>query len=56
MIYANQGLRATVSALKGAYKTITTEGKTISLEDIIASVKGIFELQNLKDWKSLEEV
>ncbi|PRY39673.1 isocitrate lyase/phosphoenolpyruvate mutase family protein [Umezawaea tangerina] len=54
VIYANQGLRATVSALRDTFKTILTLGETTSLESRIASVTEVFELQNLDDWQKLE--
>jgi len=54
IIYANQGLRATVSALRDTYTSILSHGDTTHLEDKIASVKDVFELQRLADWRELE--
>jgi len=54
VIYANHGLRATVSALRDTFKTILSLGETTSLESRIASVSEVFELQNLDDWQKLE--
>ncbi|WP_280570555.1 isocitrate lyase/phosphoenolpyruvate mutase family protein [Chromohalobacter sp. 296-RDG] len=55
VIYANQGLRATVSALSDTYSRILEEGKTTAIEDKIVPVQRIFELQHLKEWKQLEQ-
>ncbi|MER6028208.1 isocitrate lyase/phosphoenolpyruvate mutase family protein [Streptomyces sp. NPDC001851] len=54
VIYANQGLRATIRALRETYGTILDRGATTELEDRIASVKDIFSLQRLADWQELE--
>jgi len=54
VIYANQGLRATVRTLRDTYARILHDGGTSAVEDEIASVKDIFELQNLTDWQALE--
>ncbi|MFD0126235.1 isocitrate lyase/phosphoenolpyruvate mutase family protein [Streptomyces virginiae] len=54
IIYANQGLRATVSALRDTYASILSHGETTHLEDKIASVKDVFALQRLADWQELE--
>lgn len=55
VIYANQGLRSTISALRNTFERIQKEGQTTSVEDDIASVSDIFELQNLSDWKQLQK-
>jgi phosphoenolpyruvate phosphomutase len=54
VIYANQGLRATVSALRTTYSSIIDHGDSVSLEGEIASVKDVFALQQLKAWQALE--
>jgi phosphoenolpyruvate phosphomutase len=54
MIYANQGLRATVRALRDTYASIIKEGGTQEVEGKIASIKQIFALQDLVDWQALE--
>ncbi|MGW2317518.1 isocitrate lyase/phosphoenolpyruvate mutase family protein [Streptomyces sp. NPDC001680] len=54
VIYANQGLRATIRALRDTYGAILDHGATTELEDRIASVKDIFALQQLTDWQELE--
>ena len=54
VIYANQGLRTVVAALRATYAEILAEGQTSGLEDRIASVKDVFALQRLDEWESLQ--
>jgi phosphoenolpyruvate phosphomutase len=54
VIYANHGLRATVRSLRDTFRTIYDHGDTMALENTIASVADIFELQRLADWRKLE--
>lgn len=54
MIYANQGLRATVTAVRAALETIIAEGSSASIEPRLASVKDVFALQRLDEWMALE--
>jgi phosphoenolpyruvate phosphomutase len=54
VIYANQGLRATVSSLRSTYRSIYERGRSAALEEGIASVEDIFFLQRLADWRKLE--
>jgi len=54
VIYANQGLRATVSSLRSTYRSILETGDTMALEDKIIRVEEIFRLQRLDAWKALE--
>lgn len=54
IIYANQGLRATISTLRTTFDSIVRRGDTTDLEDKIASVGDIFELQQLESWRKLE--
>jgi phosphoenolpyruvate phosphomutase len=54
VIYANQGLRATVSSLRRTYRSIYERGRSASLEGRIASVEDIFFLQRLADWRKVE--
>ncbi|WP_308117551.1 isocitrate lyase/phosphoenolpyruvate mutase family protein [Streptomyces anatolicus] len=56
VIYANQGLRATVSSLRKTFESIRRHGDTTALEESIAPVKEVFGLQKLKDWQALETV
>ncbi|MFE1558324.1 isocitrate lyase/phosphoenolpyruvate mutase family protein [Streptomyces sp. NPDC058734] len=55
VIYANQGLRATVQALRDTFTTIVAEGSSLGVEDEIAPVSDVFALQNLGDWLALEK-
>lgn len=55
-IYANQGIRATIAALRSALGQIIDSGSSESIEPAIASVRDIFELQELKKWTALESV
>lgn len=55
VIYANQGLRATVTSLRETFRTIYDRGQTSALEGDIASVADIFALQRLADWQKLEQ-
>ncbi|MFJ8433997.1 isocitrate lyase/phosphoenolpyruvate mutase family protein [Kitasatospora sp. NPDC094019] len=52
-IYANQGLRATVSAVRRTLSTIREDGSSAAVENEVASVREIFELQRLDEWLSL---
>lgn len=54
VIYANQGLRATVSALRDTYRSVYQNGDTTALESSIASVQDIFALQGLDTWQKLD--
>jgi len=54
VIYANQGLRATVSSLRSTFRSIYERGESTALEDRIASVSDIFSLQRLSDWRKLD--
>ncbi|MFD3842018.1 isocitrate lyase/phosphoenolpyruvate mutase family protein [Streptomyces sp. NPDC058642] len=54
VIYANHGLRATVSALRDTYRSVYDNGDTTALEGSIASVKDIFALQGLDAWQKLD--
>ncbi|WP_125264476.1 isocitrate lyase/phosphoenolpyruvate mutase family protein [Streptomyces alboflavus] len=56
VIYANQGLRATVSSLRTTFEAIQKHGDTTHLEENIASVKDVFALQRLAEWQALESV
>ncbi|GAA3693948.1 phosphonopyruvate hydrolase [Streptomyces iranensis] len=54
VIYANQGLRATIQALRDAFRTIYDDGTSLGVENAIAPVSDIFALQKLDDWLALE--
>lgn len=54
VIYANQGLRATITALRKAYGEIIKSGSSESIESLIAPVRDVFGLQDLEEWTALE--
>lgn len=54
IIYANQGLRATVTSLREAYRAIYQQGRSTELEGRIVDIQEIFRLQRLDEWKALE--
>lgn len=55
VVYANQGLRASIPAIKSVFSQIIKDGSTINIEDKICSVKEIFELQGMLKLKELEK-
>ena len=55
VIYANQGLRATVSSLRHTFGHIRDEGRSAQLESRIATVPDIFALQQLSTWQEFED-
>ncbi|WP_030230355.1 MULTISPECIES: isocitrate lyase/phosphoenolpyruvate mutase family protein [unclassified Streptomyces] len=54
VIYANQGMRAALSAMRNTYRAIYEAGHTTLLESEIASVRDIFDLQRMADWQKLD--
>ncbi|MFD0530449.1 isocitrate lyase/phosphoenolpyruvate mutase family protein [Kitasatospora arboriphila] len=54
VIYANQGLRATVTALRDTYRAVYRHGDSTVVEDSIASVQDVFDLQRLPEWQKLD--
>ncbi|MEV0963188.1 MULTISPECIES: isocitrate lyase/phosphoenolpyruvate mutase family protein [unclassified Streptomyces] len=54
VIYANQGMRAALSAMRSTYRAIYEAGHTTALESEIASVRDIFDLQRMADWQKLD--
>jgi len=53
VIYANQGLRATITSLRSTFQSIYETGHTAHLEDNISGVKDVFDLQQLDEWQQL---
>lgn len=53
LIYANQGLRACVSALQATYQAMAQRGSSASLEDEIAPLSEVFGLQRLPEWQQI---
>jgi phosphoenolpyruvate phosphomutase len=54
-IYANQGLRASIRAMDRAFKSIADNDSTAGIENEIASLDEVFELQGMPDLKTQEE-
>lgn len=50
VIYANQGMRAAITAMRQAWATVIAEGATASLEMSIASVKDVFAISGMNEW------
>jgi phosphoenolpyruvate phosphomutase len=55
VIYANQGLRASIRALDRVFETIMASGTTAAVEREIASLEEVFELQGLTRMKEEEK-
>ncbi|MGW1376155.1 isocitrate lyase/phosphoenolpyruvate mutase family protein [Streptomyces sp. NPDC002446] len=54
VIYANQALRANVQSVRQTLRTIYEKGASTAVEEDIAPVSEIFELQGLARWMELE--
>jgi phosphoenolpyruvate phosphomutase len=54
VIYANQGLRATIACLRETYSTILEQGQSVGLEPRMAKVDDVFALQRVADWLRLQ--
>jgi phosphoenolpyruvate phosphomutase len=48
VIYANHGLRALVTAVSETFSEILRDGRTTAIEDRIATIDDVFELQGLR--------
>lgn len=55
VIYANQGLRASMKAMEETFKAIQEAGSTEPVEEKIASMKQVFEVQGMMRLKDEEE-
>lgn len=55
VIYANQGLRASIRAMQEVFKSIHETGSTAAVEDRITSMKEVFELQGMTTLKDTEK-
>lgn len=53
MIYANQGLRASVKAMQEAYAAIKRDGSTREIENSIAPLKEVFKWTGVADMEEL---
>ena len=55
VIYANQGLRASIQAMDETFKSIHESGSTAVVEPRIAPMKTVFEIQGMLELKQNEE-
>jgi len=55
VIYANQALRASVTSIRETLQMIYEHGSSVAVEDRIAPVKDIFDLQQLREWMALDK-
>ncbi len=55
VIYANQGLRASMKAMDETFKSIQEAGSTALVENKISSMKEVFEIQGMPELKENEE-
>lgn len=53
LIYANQGLRACVTAMRATYLAMADQGSSASLEAGLAPLSEIFSLQRLAEWQQV---
>jgi phosphoenolpyruvate phosphomutase len=56
VIYANHGLRASIKAVSEAFSEILRAGTTVTIEDKIAPLSLVFELQGFPQLKRAEEL
>ncbi|WP_053667989.1 isocitrate lyase/phosphoenolpyruvate mutase family protein [Streptomyces sp. NRRL B-1140] len=54
VIYANHGLRAGITAVSNTFRTILKDGRTTGLEERIAPLATVFELQGMSEQKRNE--
>ncbi|UOX90405.1 isocitrate lyase/phosphoenolpyruvate mutase family protein [Amycolatopsis sp. FBCC-B4732] len=50
IIYANQGMRTAIAAMRRAWATVLAEGSTESLEMQIASIDDLFAISGMHEW------
>lgn len=55
VVYANQGLRATITALRSTFQVIFDTGSSLDLEESIANIRDVFEMQRLAEWQRIAE-
>jgi phosphoenolpyruvate phosphomutase len=53
VIYANQGIRASVRAIQETWSSVIADGASAPVEEHIASVNEIFELSGMPQWLAL---
>ena len=54
IVYANQGLRAAVRAMEETYRAILADGSSAGVEERIAPMARLFELQGMTEFKRAE--
>ncbi len=54
VVYANQGIRAAVTAMESTYARILADGTSENVEREIAPMERLFELQGMKEFKRAE--
>ena len=55
VIYANQGLRASIRAMNGVFEAIDRAGTTAGIEEKIATLKEVFDLQGMSQVREDEK-
>ncbi len=54
VIYANQGIRAAARAMRDVWQTIARDGSSVAVEDRIAPLRTLFELQGMAEHMAAE--
>ncbi|MFI0774112.1 isocitrate lyase/phosphoenolpyruvate mutase family protein [Streptomyces sp. NPDC021212] len=54
VIYANQGMRAAITAIRDTWATVLAQGSTAAVEPRIASVKDIFAISGMDAWLEMD--
>ncbi len=54
VVYANQGMRAAVAAVRDTWATVLAKGSTAAVEPRIASVKDIFAISGMDQWLDID--
>lgn len=55
VVYANHGLRAGIQAVSQTFETILKDGRTTAIEDHIAPLKTVFDLQGMDEFTENEK-
>lgn len=56
VIYANQGIRAAVKAIRNVWSSVVNDGGSLGIESHIASIKDVFDLSGMHHWLAKEKV
>jgi phosphoenolpyruvate phosphomutase len=54
VVYANQGVRAAVTAVRDTWASVLAKGSTAAVEPRIASVKDIFAISGMDQWLDID--